>query len=159
MSAHGWAAVANLAGIPYDCLFVSDLADVKAMDKIQSHSTSNASSIVQYAALDALTSDERFLKGHVEEYRKRRDFVVKRLNEMPGFRCYKPEGAFYVFPQIPVTSSEIFADRLLEKAGVAVVPGKGFGRDGHIRISYATSMENIAEGLNRIAGFAGQQAL
>ncbi len=129
---------------------------IKAMGRIQSHSTSNVSSIVQYAALDALTSDERFLKKHLEEYRKRRDFVVKSLNQMRGMRCNRPDGAFYVFPQLPVLSSELFASQLLEKVGVAVVPGKAFGRDGYIRISYATSMENLEEGMRRIDEFLKQ---
>ncbi len=128
---------------------------IREMEKIQGQSTSNPASIVQIAAIEALKGPQDFLKDYIKEYRERRDFVVKRLNEIRGFSCNTPEGAFYVFPQLPVLSSEQFAQELLEKAGVAVVPGRAFGRDGYIRISYATSMENLEKGLERIEGFVG----
>jgi len=125
---------------------------IKAMGRLQSQSTSNPASIVQRAAIAALREDSG-LEVIVEEYRKRRDFLVDGLNSMEGFSCTRPDGAFYVFPKIPVGDDTGFSRELLDKARVALVPGSAFGVPGHVRISYATSMEQIKKGLERIRAF------
>ena len=136
---------------------------IKKMGEIQGHSTSNPSSISQAAALAALTGSQEFMKKQVEIFRQRRDMVVEMLNQAPGIRCPKPEGAFYVYPSCaeligiakrrPAPSSrtdEDFARYLLETEGVAVVPGTGFGLSPCFRISYATSTEDLKEACTRI---------
>lgn len=122
---------------------------IKAMGNLQSHSTSNPCSISQKAALEALTGPQDSIKIMVAAFDKRRKFMYKRLLEM-GLDCVKPEGAFYCFPQIKKLTSIEFATRLLEEAGVAVIPGVAFGSDNHIRLSYATSLDNISKGLDRL---------
>lgn len=131
---------------------------VNAMASIQSQSTSNPSSISMYAAFKAI-SIYRDVESMRAEFEKRRNYVVDELNKI-GFKCFKPQGAFYVFPdarqiikKMNIDSSIKFSQALLEKELVAVVPGEGFGRQGFIRISFATSMENLVEGLNRIRRF------
>jgi aspartate aminotransferase len=119
---------------------------IRAVSDIQGQTTSNPSSISQMAALEALS--RRPSKDMVNEFDKRRKYAVKRLADM-GFKFKVPEGAFYVFPEVP-TNSVKFSGLLLDKARVAVVPGKDFGSDKHVRISYATSMKNIEEGMDRI---------
>jgi len=130
---------------------------VSALAKIQSHSTSNPSSISQAAALAALTSDETDVKKMHDAYTERRSWVVPALNAINGFSCADPDGAFYVFPEVKafygkagIRDSQSFADYLLDEARVAVVPGAAFGSDDHVRISYAASMERIREGVKRI---------
>jgi aspartate aminotransferase len=129
-----------------------------AVSKIQDHTTSNPTSISQYAALEALTGPQESVEKMVRVFKERRDFVVQRLNAM-GVRCSQPPGAFYVFPRIsqfyggPVHDSVSFCEKLLEKEGVAVVPGSAFGSDEHIRISYATSMETLKEGMDGLERF------
>jgi aspartate aminotransferase len=129
-----------------------------AVSKIQDHTTSNPTSISQYAALEALTGPQESVEKMVRVFKERRDFVVQRLNAM-GVRCSPPPGAFYVFPRIsqfyggPVHDSVSFCEKLLEKEGVAVVPGSAFGSDEHIRISYATSMEALKEGMDGLERF------
>jgi len=111
----------------------------------------------QYGALAAIEGSQEPLEEMVEEFRRRRDFVVERLNRMPGIKCLTPGGAFYAFPDIRETglSSEDLARRLLDEAGVAALPGTGFGEhgEGHLRISYATSMPNLAEAMDRTHRF------
>jgi aspartate aminotransferase len=128
-----------------------------AMLKLQSHSTSNPTSIAQKAAVEALRGPQDSVEAMLAEYRRRRDFVVRRLREIPGVRCAEPEGAFYAFPNIGAVSgngtSMEFAGRLLQEANVAVVPGEAFGTGRHIRISYATSMGELGRGLDRIQKF------
>jgi aspartate aminotransferase len=130
--------------------------------KIQSQSTSNPTSIAQYAALAAFQGDQSFLAGWVAEYRRRRDAIVNLIREIRGLTVIEPEGAFYVFPRVsalfgrawkgkPLRNSLDVAGFLLEEARIAVVPGSGFGSDDHIRISYATSMDKIREGMARMA--------
>lgn len=130
--------------------------------KIQSQSTSNPTSISQYAALAAFQGDQSFLAGWVAEYRRRRDAIVKLIREIRGLAVIEPDGAFYVFPRVsalfgrawkgkPLRTSLDVAGFLLEEARIAVVPGSGFGSDDHIRISYATSMDKIKEGMARFA--------
>lgn len=134
---------------------------IAAMGNIQSHSTSNAASISQKAALAGLTGSQEPLDMMRAEFKKRRDFMVKRLNEMPGVKCLTPPGAFYVYPDVsslmgkkvcgrPVTCDAELAEVLLLEAKIAVVPGGAFGTEGNLRLSYATSMELIAEGMNRM---------
>jgi len=136
---------------------------IAAMTEIQSQSTSNATSIVQKAAIEALLGDQSFIPKMVAEFKKRRDVIVGALNDIPGITCAMPPGAFYVFPKVsalygrkyqgkPIATSNDFSEFLLEAANVAVVPGGAFGNDDHIRLSYATSMGLIVEGVKRIAG-------
>jgi aspartate aminotransferase len=123
-----------------------------AIKNLQSHSTSNPVSISQVAALEAVRGKDDDVRGMVREFEKRRDYIVARINKVSGLSCLKPQGAFYVFCRIDkegVSSTEL-SERLLEEAKVAVVPGKAFGSDTHIRLSFATGMENIQKGMDRI---------
>lgn len=133
-----------------------------AMANIQSQSTSNPCSISQKAAVAALKLGGRFTEMMVVEFDRRRKFMVDRLNSIPGVTCRMPSGAFYAFPNIggvigrkgprdPVRSPQELANHLLKEAHVAVVPGEPFGSRQHIRLSYATSMEAIQRGLDRLA--------
>jgi len=132
---------------------------IGAVQKIQSHSTSNPSSISQKAALEALTGPQDSVAMMLAEYAKRREFVVNGLNAIPGIQCTKPGGAFYAYPNVSssfehgIKDSLDFSDQLLTKAHVAVVPGVAFGTADHIRISYATSMKELGRGLERIRDF------
>lgn len=132
---------------------------IQAVQKIQSHSTSNPPSVSQKAAFEALTGPQDSVDMMLAEYARRRDFVVKRLNNIPGVSCTRPGGAFYAYPNISsafargIKDSLEFSVQLLEKSHVAVVPGSAFGTADHIRISYATSMEQLDRGLTRIAEF------
>ena len=130
---------------------------ITALGKIQSHSTSNPSTIAQHAALAALAGVDADVQRMYDAYRERRAWLVGALNALPGFCCADPDGAFYVFPDISanfgkagITDSQSFADYLLEEARVAVVPGAAFGADAFVRISYATSMDRLREGVSRI---------
>ncbi len=134
---------------------------ISAMNNIQSQSTSNPTSISQKASVEALIGPQEEVKKMVSAFQERRDYIVNRLNEIPGVSCYKPVGAFYVFPNFSsyygksfkgkkINNSTELADFLLEEAKVAVVPGIEFGADSYERLSYATSMEDIKEGLDRI---------
>jgi aspartate aminotransferase len=130
------------------------------IDKIgefQSHASGNPASISQKAALAALSGDAALVSAMREEYCRRREFVLQILGEIPGFSCNRPDGAFYVFPNVSqylrsgkIPDSEGFSRYLLREARVATVPGSAFGLEGYIRISYATSMENLKAGLSRI---------
>src|SRR5688572_1474411 len=137
----------------------ADIIDAAA--KIQSQSTSNPTSIAQAAALEAIQGPQEDVAMMVVEFAKRRNLVVERLNAISGVQCLKPQGAFYVFPNIAafigknvngknLTSPCDIADYLLEEAKVAAVPGEDFGSNAHIRLSYATSLENIEEGCRRM---------
>ncbi len=128
---------------------------VSAMNRLQSHSTSNPTSISQKAAVAALRGGDDCIKPMVKAFQERRDYIVDRLNAIPKVSVRKPEGAFYVFPNISrlgIPSAKL-SQMLLEEAHVALVPGAPFGSDDHIRLSYATSMENIKKGLDRIEAF------
>jgi aspartate aminotransferase len=135
---------------------------IAAMTEIQSQSTSNPTSIVQKASIEALAGDQSFIPRMVAEFKKRRDTIVAALNAVPGITCATPPGAFYVFPRVAdlygrkckgkaITNSNEFSEFLLEEANVAVIAGGAFGNDEYIRLSYATSMELIVEGTKRIA--------
>jgi len=127
---------------------------IKAMSRIQDQSTSNPTSIIQESAVEAIKGQQEDLEKMRKEFEKRRDFIVKALNEM-GFTCPQPEGAFYVFPKLPdkFEDSVKFTEELLEKEKVAVVPGIYFGKEGYIRLSYACSIEEIKDGMERIKRF------
>ncbi|WP_435310406.1 pyridoxal phosphate-dependent aminotransferase [Primorskyibacter sedentarius] len=138
---------------------------IAAMRKIQSQSTTNPSSISQWAAVEALNGPQDFLPGFRKLFQGRRDLVVKMLNEAPGITCATPDGAFYVYPSIAgcigktspagtlLDTDEAFAKALLEETGVAVVFGAAFGLSPNFRVSYATSDEALTEACNRIRGF------
>ncbi len=134
---------------------------ISAMSNIQSQSTSNPTSIAQKASVEALIGPQTEVDKMVSAFGQRRNYIVDRLNKIPGVSCYKPVGAFYVFPNFSsyygksfqgkkIENSTHLADFFLDVARVAVVPGVEFGADPFERLSYATSMEDIKEGLNRI---------
>jgi aspartate aminotransferase len=136
---------------------------IGAMMKLQSHTTSNPTSIAQKAAIEALRGPQESVGVMLAEYRKRRDYVVSRLRAIPGVKIAEPKGAFYAYPNISVafgrgiSSAFQFSERLLSEAHVAVVPGEAFGTAEHVRISYATSMTELARGLDRIEKFIREQ--
>ena len=143
------------------------LAEIKAMTSFQSHATSNANSIAQYAALKALESGDECIRPMVEQFQARRDAMVEKINSIPGLSCRKPKGAFYIMLNIKrvlgksyhgrvIENSQTFAELLLAEKHVAVVPGIAFEAEGFCRLSYAASMENCMEGLNRIEAFVNE---
>jgi aspartate aminotransferase len=138
-----------------------------AVGRMQSQSTSNATSIAQFATIAALEGDQSCVETMRVEYARRRDYIVGRLRKIPGVACGEPQGAFYVFPNVsalygkshqgkPIRGSVAMAESLLEKAHIATVPGSGFGADAFIRLSYATSMEKIEKGLDRLQRFVSE---
>jgi aspartate aminotransferase len=133
---------------------------VTAMTKLQSHSTSNPTSIAQKAAVEALRGPQDPVAAMLAEYRRRRDFVVQRLRAIPGVTCVEPRGAFYVYPNVGVALGKDgiadtlqLAERLLAEVRVAVVPGEAFGTDQHIRIAFTAPMQDLKRGLDRIHQF------
>ncbi|MDR7897686.1 pyridoxal phosphate-dependent aminotransferase [Thermosynechococcus sp. JY1334] len=128
---------------------------IKVATKIQSHSTSNVCTFAQYGALAALEGSQACVAEMVAAFRDRRACMYERISETPRLRCLKPQGAFYLFVDISETglSSVEFCDRLLEEERVATIPGKAFGMDDHIRLSYATDLATIEKGLTRLAKF------
>lgn len=131
---------------------------VKAMKKIQSQSTSNPTSISQYAAEAALNGSQECVQEMLSAFKVRHDYVVKALNELPGVECIESDGTFYAFPSfkgaMKATGCETdveFAEKMLNEAEVALVPGSAFGTPGHMRLSYATSMENLETAISRLA--------
>ena len=142
---------------------------IKAMANIQGQSTSNPTSIAQWAAVSAYASPQDLIVERTAEFEKRKNYIVERLNSIPGIKCVSPRGAFYAFPNVSacygksfngktVNSSLDFTEFLLEEAKVAVVPGDSFGADSNVRISFATSMENIVKGMDRIEEAAAKLA-
>lgn len=142
---------------------------IKAMSNIQGQSTSNPTSIAQWAAVSAYASPQDLIVERTAEFEKRKSYIVERLNSIPGIKCVSPRGAFYAFPNVSafygksfngkaVNSSLDFTGFLLEEARVAVVPGDSFGADANVRISFATSMENIVKGMDRIEEAAAKLA-
>ena len=147
----GWRCGWTVAPVPV----------INASNTILGHSTSNIASITQKAVVAALTGPQEPVTRMLDDYRERRDRVHAWLTEHPGIRCIKPAGAFYLFPDISellspggVRTAAQFAQVLLEEARVAVTPGEAFDAPGHVRISYATSMEQLREGATRILKFA-----
>jgi aspartate aminotransferase len=129
---------------------------VKAVNDLQSHSA-NPTSVSQKAAVESILGGQESVNRMIAEYERRRRFVVERLNSIPGLTCATPGGAFYAFPNVThflrgsqASNSVEFSGALLRQAGVAVVPGSAFGKDGYVRISFATSMENLEKGLERM---------
>ncbi|OIO75372.1 MAG: aspartate aminotransferase [Elusimicrobia bacterium CG1_02_37_114] len=143
---------------------------MQAISNLQDHSTSNPTSFCQTASITALQGQQEIQKLMVTEFNKRRNYIVDRLNSIEGLHCFKPDGAFYVFPNVSklfgkkykdkiINNSITLAEVLLEEAKTAVIPGAGFGNDNYLRLSYATSMENIVEGLDRIEKFLAEITL
>ena len=139
----------------------------KIMSNVQSHATSNPNSIAQKASVAALDGTKDDIEKMKVEFRKRRDYMFERINTIPGLSCRKPSGAFYIMMNVSkllgktyqgkvINSTDDFATILLENVNVAVVPSTGFGLKGYVRLSYATSLENITEGLNRIEKFVNE---
>ena len=152
---HGFAKAWSMTGWRLGFLAAPEPI-AKAIDAIQSHSTSNPTSFAQKGAVAALTGPQDHLKGWLAEYTRRRAYAWKRLNSIPGISCVNSKGAFYLFPNISklgLKSAE-FCARLLEAEKVAAVPGIAFGADDYLRISYATSLANIEKGLDRLDKFA-----
>jgi aspartate aminotransferase len=146
---------------------VGDKRVISSISDLQSHSTSNPSSVAQVAAIEALTGNQDSVHNMCAAFHQRRDYVVERLNAISGIRCTLPEGSFYVFPNVselfgtsyegtPITDTQKLAELLLTKAHVALVPGNAFGADNYVRISYAASMDKLAQGMDRIAAFVGK---
>ncbi len=142
-------------------------AEMQAIANFQSQATSNANSIAQYAAMKALQGGDECIKPMVAEFEARRDALVERINKIPGLSCRKPHGAFYIMLNIKqvlgksyngrvIETSKTFAELLLAEKHVAVVPGVAFEAEGFCRLSYAVSMENCMEGLNRIEAFVSE---
>jgi aspartate aminotransferase len=131
---------------------------IASIKKLQDHMTSNPTSIAQMAALEALKGPQDSIKKMIDAFDKRRMVMVTRLNEMKGIDCKIPKGAFYAFPEIKNTglTSMKFAERLLNEENTAVIPGVAFGKDDNIRLSYATSMQEIEKGMNRIEQFCNK---
>ena len=140
---------------------------IEAMNKIQSHSTSNASSISQAAAIEALAGPQYVINEMLEEFKKRQEYFYKELTSIKGITCYKPEGAFFLFPNIShyfgqhtdilkIEHSFDFAMHILYEAHIAAVPGSAFGAERFIRFSYATSMENLKEAIFRLKKALGR---
>ena len=136
----------------------------KLMTNIQSHMTSNVCSITQYAAIEALNGPQDKVKEMIVEFEKRRNYMVDTLEGIEKLSIIKPQGAFYIMINLDeclgktingevINNSMDFSAKLLEYEKVAVIPGKAFGLDNYVRVSYATSMEAIKEGLNRIKKF------
>ena len=140
---------------------------VAAMTKIQSQSTSNPTSISQKAAIEAYSGPQDFIAMVLPAFDERRCYIVKALNDIPGISCFNPTGAFYAFPQVTgllaknyhgqaIDSSLNLCALLLDEAKIAAVPGEAFGAPGYLRLSYATSLENIKNGMNRLESFVQQ---
>lgn len=140
---------------------------VKIMSNIQSHTTSNSTSFVQYAAVEALNGDQSFIPKLNEEFRKRRDYMVERADQVEGLKYIYPKGAFYLMLDVRafigrsykgeiIENSLDFADKLLSDYLVALIPGSGFGLEGFVRLSYAINKESIRTGFDRIEEFLSQ---
>lgn len=151
---HGFAKAWSMTGWRLGFLAAPEPI-AKAIDAVQSHSTSNPTSFAQKGAVAALTGPQDHLPGWLAEYARRRTYAWQKLNSIPGVSCVNSKGAFYLFPNISKTGlkSADFCARLLEQEKVAAVPGIAFGADEYIRISYATSLANIEKGLERMDRF------
>jgi aspartate aminotransferase len=149
----GWRVGYTLAPVPL----------IGAITKLQSQATSNPTSIAQYAALEAMLGPMDSVGTMLEEYARRRQWILAGLRAIPGVTCTAPQGAFYAFPNVSAHLSKempndtALAKHLLEREHVAVVPGEAFGAPGYIRISYATSIERIEEGVRRLNRFFGRE--
>jgi len=156
---HGFAKAWSMTGWRLGfCAAPDPIA--KAIDAIQSHSTSNPTSFAQKGGVAAINGSQEHLALWLKEFDRRRRYAYGRLNAIPGVSCYKAQGAFYLFPNISASglTSTVFCSKLLEQANVAAVPGIAFGADDYIRLSYATAMANIEKGLDRIERFMRELA-
>jgi aspartate aminotransferase len=151
---HGFAKAYSMTGWRLGFLAAPEPI-AKAIDAIQSHTTSNPTSFAQKGAVAALSGPQDHLKVWLAEFARRRSYAHQRLNAMPGVSCVNAKGAFYLFPKVSGTGlkSAEFCSRLLDEEKVAAVPGVAFGADEYIRLSYATSMANIQKGLDRMEKF------
>ena len=151
---HGLAKAYSMTGWRIG-FTAAPLPIAKAIGAIQSHSTSNPTSFAQSGAVQALNGPQDHIAEWITEFSKRRAFAHEQLNAMPGITCVNAQGAFYLFPNISSTGmkSAEFCERLLSEAKVAAVPGVAFGSDDYLRISYATSMENLNKALERLGEF------
>ena len=137
---------------------------IDAMARLQSHTTSNATSVSQWAALAALIGDQEPVRRMLEEFSRRREMVLPRIERLPGVGCATPGGAFYAFPNISellsdkLPTSVDLASHLIDHARVVTVAGAAFGRDGYLRLSFATSVERLAEGLERLESACSELA-
>ena len=149
---NGVSKTYSMTGWRIGYIATNDRALTKAIKNLQDHSSSNPSSISQEAALAALTKEDSSVEDMKKEFEKRRDYMIERIGKMDNISCVKPDGAFYCFVDVSNVNKNSLelTDKLLDEAKVAVVPGEGFGAPGFIRLSFATSMENIKEGLDRI---------
>jgi aspartate aminotransferase len=132
---------------------------IEAINKIQSHSTSNPASISQKAAIEAIGGDQTSVGTMRAEFESRRNYIIERLQNIKGFAPFKPQGAFYVFCDISKTGldSVELSDKLLDEVKVAVIPGKPFGSDRHLRFSFAVGIEEIKKGMDRIDTWAWER--
>ena len=155
---HGFAKAWSMTGWRLGFLAAPEPI-AKAIDAVQSHSTSNPTSFAQKGAVAALTGPQDHLPKWLAEYDKRRSYAWNKLNRIPGITCVNSKGAFYLFPNISKTGlkSTDFCAKLLEQEKVAAVPGIAFGADDYIRLSYATSMATIEKGLDRLERFCKNQ--
>jgi aspartate aminotransferase len=151
---HGFAKAWSMTGWRLGFLAAPEPI-AKAIDAVQSHSTSNPTSFAQKGGVAAMNGSQEHLKPWLAEFAKRRAYAHEKFNSIPGISCVNAKGAFYLFPNISKLglSSMEFSAKLLEQEKVAVVPGVAFGADDYIRISYATSLENIKKGLDRLENF------
>lgn len=161
VTVNGCSKAYSMTGWRIGYLASADKELIAAMGRMQDQSTSNPTSIAQKAAVAALNGPTEQVEMMRAAFEERRNVIVERLNAIPGITCRQPGGAFYVFPNISaligkrageqvINSSDEFATYLLDSAGVAVVPGSGFGADAYVRLSYATSMDNIVAGIERM---------
>jgi aspartate/methionine/tyrosine aminotransferase len=169
-------SIASLPGMPQRTVIVDGFSKTYAMsgwrlgygimpeelarqvELLLTHAYGCTAEFTQWAAVEALRGSQDWVMAMVAEYRRRRDRVVARLNAIPGFSCREPQGAFYVFPNVTALGLPVdeLAGRILREAGVALLPGTAFGQngEGYLRLSYATSMENLDEALERLEAFA-----
>jgi aspartate aminotransferase len=156
ITVNGLSKSAAMTGWRFGYLATAHTELVAVMNKLQSQSTSNISSITQAAAITGLDgTTDRVVEEMRVEFEARRDEAVELVNKIDGLSVEKPDGAFYLFINIKEVSNDSmeFAKKLLEKEGVAIIPGIGFGSEGYIRFSFATSIDNIREGIKRIERF------
>lgn len=130
---------------------------IKAINNIQSHSTSNPCSLIQLSAIDNINESSEFISKAVDSFKERREYIVDALNKIKDISCPIPNGAFYVFVKIPDQDDWKFCNELLDEKFVACVPGSEFGMQGHIRLSYATSLDDIKKGVERIKDFVDER--
>ena len=153
---NGLSKAVAMTGWRFGYVATADIKLAKAMSKLQGQVTSNINSITQYAAIPALEGDaDKDIEMMRVEFEKRKDYAVKAINSIDKLSCYDPDGAFYLFINIKEFSNDSmkFCEDLLAQKGVALVPGLAFGMEGYVRLSFATSMEIIIDGINRIKDF------